>query len=158
MQDQLLKPVDHQKSDRFFLCNKHLAELALIRAIPDLTIGELKPSRIKGLFLRLQKYVDKDLQRLPCPSQKDLDGIWDIVETFGHQTGWLQQKKHTGTLISFCLGIVETSGFDFNAGIVKTLNDLINHFENGNDLKVQSCWAGSLAAEKWEDLFNESAK
>jgi hypothetical protein len=125
MQDQLLKPVDLQKSDRFFLCNKHLAELALIRAIPDLTIGELKPSRVKGLFLRLQKHVDKDLQRLPRPSEKDLDDIWNIVETFGQQTGWLQQKKHTGTLISFCLGIVETSDFDFCPGVIKTLNDLI---------------------------------
>jgi len=38
------------------------------------------------------------------------------------------------------------------------VNYRINHFENGNDLKVQSCWAGSLAAGKWEDLFNESTK
>jgi len=132
---------------------KTLTELALIRAIPDLTIGNLKHGRKKSLFRRLQKAVDIDIKKLPNPSKKELDMIWEKVEAFGKQTGWLHQQKHIGTLISFCLDVTEQSEFRFNRMIVQTLNDIIEYLEAGNDFKYQSCWAGSLAAEKWRELF-----
>ena len=135
---------------------RFITELALIRAIPDLTIGDLKPSRLKGLFLKLQKNVDKDLAKTRGLTKDDLDAIWERVQEFGQATGWLEQKKHTGTLVSFCIEIIETSKFDFNPGILKTLNEIIEHFERGGDLKVQSCWAGAMAAEKWVGLFEKA--
>ena len=134
---------------------RFITELALIRAIPDLTIGTLKPSKTLGLFKRLQKNVDKDLRLLPVPTESDKDRIWERVQEFGQVTGWLGQKKHTGTLVSFCIEIIETSALRFNPGILKTLNEIIEHFERGKDLKVQSCWAGAMAAEKWKGLFEK---
>ncbi len=134
---------------------RHLTELALIRAIPDLTLGSLKPARKKALFLRLQDAVDKDLRLFPRASKQDLDRVWESVEKFGKMTGWLNHTRHVGTLLSFCLGIIEKSSFKFNEKIPKTINYIISHLEAGNDFKFQSCWAGSMAAEKWEGLFVE---
>lgn len=132
---------------------RHLSELALIRAIPDLTMGTLKPSRKKALFIQLQKAVDKDLRKFPRVSESDLNKIWEIVQEFGRQTGWLNETRHVGTLFSFCLEIMENSEFKFNPGIRETILKIIEHLEAGNDFKYQSCWAGSLAYEKWEGLF-----
>lgn len=42
-----------------------------------------------------------------------------------------------------------------NFKIAAAINDLIEHFENGKYLKQQSCWAGSIAADKWEALFEK---
>lgn len=82
---------------------RHLTELSLIRAIPDLSMGDLKPCRKRALFIRLQKAVDKDLRKFPHVSQEELDQIWSKVEEFGKLTGWLNQTRHVGTLFSFCL-------------------------------------------------------
>ena len=132
---------------------RHISELALIRAIPDLTIGDLKPSRKKGLFLRLQREVEKDLALLPIPSQYDLDSIWDNIELFGKKTGWLNETRHVGTLFSFCLEIIENSEFKFRPSITETINDIVSHLEDGKNFFMPSCWAGSSAYEKWESLF-----
>jgi len=76
-------------------------ELALCRAVPDLCLGTLKPSRLGNLYKRLQKEVDKDLARLPRPSQADIRQICRKIEKFGLATGWLGETRHVGTLLSF---------------------------------------------------------
>ena len=85
----------------------------------------MKPSRTKSLFSRLQKAVDMDLRKIKNPDKKDIDRCGIIIEKFGEKTGWLHKQKHTGTLVSFCLGVVERSDFNFNSKITGTLNDII---------------------------------
>jgi hypothetical protein len=46
------------------------------------------------------------------------------------------------------------SEFQFNPAIRETINEIIEHLEAGRDFPFQSCWAGSLAAERWESLFD----
>ncbi|NCC53852.1 MAG: hypothetical protein EOM20_21970 [Spartobacteria bacterium] len=133
--------------------NKRMMELALVRAIPDLTIGELKPSRLKGLYERLQREVDQDLARLPRPSQSEIYRIADRVNEFGRATGWLGQQRHVSTLLSFCAEMIENSRFNHNPKILETINDIIAHLESGKDLPAATFWAGSLAAEKWRELM-----
>jgi hypothetical protein len=130
-------------------------ELALIRAVPDLTLGELKPSRTAGLVTNLQKAVDKDLRYLPRINDTQIADIESIIKSFLLDIGWLDQKRHTGTYLSFCAAMIENSEFKYFPRILESINDLIDHFEKGNDFHVQSCWAGSIAAEKWETIFKE---
>lgn len=132
---------------------KHLSEIALIRAIPELTINEVKPSRTKSLFIKLQKACDYDLRKMKNPSKKDINNVRIIMEKFKKLSGWGKNQRHTATLISFCLGIIEKSEWRFNKRIIESLTDLILHFENGNDLPYQSAWAGDLASDKWLSLF-----
>ncbi len=134
---------------------RRISELALIRSIPDLTLGELPPCRLKGLYVRLQKWVDKDLHQLPRVSDADLEAIELVMDRFGEDTGWFKQQKHVGTLLSFCAAMIENSEFKFHPRIMETINDIIDHLESGNDLHFQSFWGGEIAAEKWEKLFEE---
>ena len=83
---------------------KHMAELALIRAIPDLIVGGLENGRLKSLMRRLQKAVDLDLAKMRRPTKKDTDRIWEIVDAFRLQSGWDKKDHHPGTLVCFCPG------------------------------------------------------
>lgn len=132
--------------------HERMMELALVRAVPDLVIGDMKPSRLKGLYGRLQREVDRDLARLPRPSQSEIRQIACRVNEFGKATGWLGQQRHVSTLLSFCAEMNENSRFDHNPRILETINDIIAHLESGKDLPAASCWAGSVAAEKWKEV------
>lgn len=132
--------------------NTRLTELALVRAVPDLTLGTLPPSRLGGLYARLQKEVDKDLSRMPKVSQQEIREIGKRIEKFGLATGWLGEERHVGTLLSFCAEMIESSQYNHNPRILETINLIIEHLENAGDLKTVCCWAGSVAAEKWQEV------
>jgi len=132
--------------------HERLTELALVRAIPGMIKGELKPSRMLGLYKRLIKVVDKELARLPRPTDAEIVKIGKRIERFGEETGWLNNEKHIGTLLSFCADMLERSDYNHNPRILETINDVIEHLENGGDLKQICCWAGSVAADKWESI------
>ena len=132
---------------------RHTAELALIRAVPELTLGKLKPCRTRGLFNNLQKAVDKDLAYLPKLNQEGVDELESLIKGFLTDIGWMGKQKHTGTHLSFCAGIIENSQFKFNRRITESITNLVCHLEKGNDFKYNSCVSGENAAEKWNELF-----
>lgn len=135
---------------------RHTAELALIYSVPTITNAAEK-SRLCNLLKRLQKYAQKDLNKKPFLTNMELSKIIEKIQSWGNETGWLNDKKHVGTLLSFCADMIENSKFKFHPRILETINDIIAHLEAGGDFKYQSCWAGSLAAERWEKMFDTHA-
>jgi hypothetical protein len=138
----------HRKNDI-----KHLAELALIRAIPDLVVGGLKKGRLKSLMTRLQKAVDLDLAKLRQPTQQDLDLIWEVVDTFRRESGWGKKHHHPATIACFCLAIIDRSDRRFNTRIIAMLNEISEYYDRVGDLRRPSLWAADLACRKWLALF-----
>jgi hypothetical protein len=132
---------------------KHMAELALIRAIPDLIVGGLGRGRLKSLMSRLQKAVDLDLEKMRRPKKRDLDNIWEIVETFRKQSGWDKKGHHPGTLVCFCLALIDRSDRKFNPRILTLLNDISDYYDRAGDLHRPSLWAADLACKRWLALF-----
>lgn len=130
-----------------------MAELALIRAIPDLIVGGLERGRLKSIMARLQKSVDLDLAKMRRPSKKDTDWIWEIVDTFRRQSGWGKRHHHPGTLVCFCLAIIDRSGRKFNPKILNLLNDISEYYDRAGDLHRPSMWAADLACKRWLALF-----
>ncbi len=135
---------------------RHTAELALIHAVPMLSDAHDK-SRLSGLQRTLQRLAAKELGKLRYITDTEMEKIIAHITEWGKATGWLDSKKHTGTLLSFIAGMIESSKFTYNPRIMETINDLIAHLEAGNNFKIQSCWSGSIAAEKWNGLFKEAA-
>lgn len=135
---------------------RHTAELALIHAVPMLSDAHEK-SRLSGLQNTLQRLAAKELGKIRYITDQEMEKIIAHVTEWGKQTGWLNTQKHVGTLFSFCLEIIEKSNFKFNPKIIVIINEIIKHLENGKDFPFQSCWAGSIAAAKWEGLFKEAA-
>ena len=129
-----------------------LAELTLIEAIPGFT-GEIAPQKTKGLLSDLIKYADRDARGLPQLSDTDAHKTIEIVRQFGENSGWLDQKKDMATMLSFAAAMIENSPNDFNPKIIKTISELILHFEDGKKLSQACLWGGELAAERWEKLF-----
>ena len=127
-------------------------ELALCRAVPDLTAGTPKQSRLANLYNRLQKEVDKDLARLHPPSGAAIRQVERQIIEFGRVTGWLNKQRHIGTLLSFCAEMLENSKQRHNPKILETISLIIDHLEAGGELKTACCWAGSVAAEKWAEV------
>ena len=132
--------------------SERFLELALVRAIPDLTIGKPKPSRMKGLYARLQKEVDRDLSRLFPPTRAHILEAAFRINAFALATGWLNQQRHVGTLLSFCADLLEKSESDHNPKILETIALIVDHLEAGGDLPGACCWAGSVAMEKWREV------
>jgi hypothetical protein len=132
---------------------KHLAELALIRAIPDLIVGGLERGRLKSLMTRLQKAVDLDLAKMRRPTKKDLDQVWEIVDTFRQQSGWDKKHHHPGTLVCFCLAVIDGSDRKINPRIIDALNQITDYYDRAGDLHPPSLWAADLACRKWMALF-----
>ena len=132
---------------------KHVTELALIRSIPDLMVGELKPGRLKNLMNTLQAAVDIDLSKLVITlSITDGKKIESILEQF-KTVAKFGKQKHVGTLVSFCLALIEKSDKKFNDKIVELLNLICEYYERVGDLHVASMWSGDLASERWNAIF-----
>lgn len=132
---------------------KHMTELALIRSIPDLIVGGLKRGRLKGLMTKLQKAVDVDLCKMPKPTSLDLKSIEAVLDTFGDISGWNKKGHHTGTLVCFCLSLIDRSDRKFNGRILQNLNEIADYYDRAGDLSRPSLWAGDLACKKWNALF-----
>lgn len=133
---------------------KHVTELALIRSIPDLMVGELKQGRLKNLMSTLQAAVDIELGKLcVMPGPGDIDKIESLLENFKNLAKFGKQK-HIGTLVSFCLSLIEKSDKEFGDKIVKLLNLICDYYERVGDLHTASMWSGDLASERWNSIFN----
>ena len=131
---------------------RHTAELALIYAVPMLSNANEK-SRLSGLQRTLQRIAWKELSKPPELTDDERDAIVEHITEWGKMTGWLDNKKHIGTMLSFIAGIIEGSQFKYNPRLLETINELIAHLEAGKDFKITSCWSGSLAADRWAEMF-----
>jgi len=128
------------------------AELVLLYAIPILSDAE-ENSRLAGLQRRLQKEVLPHLKKLDRFSNQDMHEINKNVFAWSRSTGWLESERRTGTVVSFCLDMIENSPIKYDDKIHKTLNDLAEHLEKGKLLYPLSCAAGKIAMEKWEQIY-----
>jgi len=136
---------------------RHTAELSLIYAVPILSQAHEK-SRLSGLQRTLQRIAWKELSKPPELTDDERDAIIEHITEWGKTTGWLDNKKHIGTMLSFIAGMIENSKFKYNPRILETVNELIAHLEAGNNFRITSCWSGKLASEKWERMFDEGAQ
>ena len=131
---------------------RHTAELALIYSIPEICAPT---GRLKSLLQSAQKIAARELGNLPRLTDEDLHAILDRIYAWGKQTGWLGNDKHVSTLISFVLSMIDQSPYTYPARLIDKLNEISAYLEKGGNYKYPSCWAGSLAAERWENVFND---
>jgi len=126
------------------------SELAMIRALPDFIVGSLNPGRLKNRCEKLLKLVDSELAKLPEPTYNELNKISDRIKLFGKASGWEGKQRHTVSVVSFLLAMIEESSFSHNQKIINTLNDIFNYFERNRDAKPLCLKSGEIASQKWE--------
>lgn len=131
---------------------KHVAELALIGSTLSCTF-QMPPSRKKGLLIKLNTAVNKRLATLPRASNAEYIYIKARLDEFGAKFGWEGSEKHLGTMLSFCVDLINRSEKLFPSAILSTLNLLIDHLEEGNQLYTKSCINSKEAADLWNSIF-----
>lgn len=127
-----------------------MAELALIRSLPNFIIDQkIKPGRLKNICLSLAEITDIAIKNLPILSIQEMLQALELLLTWGKKTGWLDNKKHTVSLCSFLLAMVEESQFKYDQKIIDHLNELFEYFERIGDAKQICLYAGNVANNKW---------
>lgn len=131
---------------------RKLAELSLIYGVPIVTQAK-ENSRLAGLQRKLQKLIMPDLMTLPTMGEKEAAYIDEHVEGWLKEIGWWANPQHVGSLISFCLDMIENSPFNYNPRIEETLQKIAEHLENGKELDDHSIQAGCEIADKWQKIY-----
>ena len=131
---------------------RKLAELALIYGVPIIMQAK-ENSRLDGLQRKLKKLVIPDLLTLPKMGKREADFVDKHVEDWLKEIGWWQEPAHIGSLISFCLDMVENSPFRYNPEIHKTLVKIAEHLDNGKELSYPTIEAGTEIALKWQAIY-----
>lgn len=131
---------------------RKLAELSLIYGVPIVTQAK-ENSRLDGLQRKLQKLIMPDLMTIPNIGEKEAAYIDVHVEAWLKEIGWWGNPQHIGSLISFCLDMLENSPFTYNPRIEETLQKIAEHLEDGQKLSYPSIKAGTEIADKWQKIY-----
>jgi len=127
-----------------------IADLALIKAAPELLLDQNKPKgRLKNLLQKLSTAVDNELCKYGTITIDELDKVANAILCFGRKSGWEGKKKHALTITNMCLVIVENHNYP--AKLNKLLLSIHDYFE-GKDSPRPCYWGASIAAEKWEKI------
>ena len=129
--------------------NEKITELLLIRTLPDKLLPKIKNSRLKGLYTKLMREINKELSKQIKPPDPELRKIFRRINHFCLDTNWLDSAHHE-TFISFCAELIKNSPYDHNPKISAVLTEILTHFENIGELKTACCWKDSIAFEKWK--------
>lgn len=134
---------------------EHAAELALIRSIYDILSGSLKPGRLQGKFIALQKEADKQLSLMGI-HEAELEELKIVLDSFAVSTGWADNSRSVGTILSFVMQMVEDSRNKFRTKILELLNEIFDYFERVKPFSPLCYNAGAVAAEKWQRIKEAS--
>lgn len=136
---------------------RQITELAFIRSIADKELDEnkIKNGRLKGLLIKLQKTVDKELAKLSIwPGPIDMKAIETKLDLLKYSIGPCDEELSITAMISFCLFFIEDAENEINPDIIDTLNKIIDYFEQNGRQSGDFCYGdGQIAAEKWAGLF-----
>ena len=118
---------------------KHIAELGILKTIPDFLVKPLKPGRLKGAFVAVEFLINKELQKIysknPNVYRDSKDAIAYYLDEFGKQANWIGNETHVGSVISFCLAFLENSNFSYPEKLFKNLNKIVDYYERAGHLQ-----------------------
>lgn len=131
---------------------RKLAELSLIYSVPIVTQAR-ENSRLAGLQRKLQKLIMPDLMTLPNMGTEEAAYVDEHIEGWLKKIGWWGNAAHLGSLVSFCLDMLENSPFTYNPEIMKTLLLLAKHLEAGKKLSYEAIQEGTIIADSWQKIY-----
>jgi len=140
---------------------RKLTELAFIRSIADKELDDnaIPNGRLRGLYLKLRKAVDKDIAITGLhPSKIDIHAIEKNLDKLKYAIGPRDEEFQAPAMSSFCLGLLEGPGDHSHVSdpVIEKLIDIIDYFERGGHQDLtRHCQDGQAAADTWEGLFAE---
>jgi hypothetical protein len=133
---------------------RQLSELSLIIAAYIVKEGRYKTATERSLYKAMNKAAEKDLHAMWKATDSDIKAATDLVFSFGKNAGWMNEKKHPVTILSFISDMIERSPHTFSPAVLESINTLIGYLENRDGINALCCFGGRSAADKWEAMFD----
>ena len=130
---------------------EYTVELALIRAIPDMTRDKIPASRTRSLYKKIQKLVDRELAYQPYVTPSDRIAIYDRILQFSDKVNWENRELDIAVLFNFVLGIIEDSEFKYP----KKLIDIVSEaalWTTKDDIKDEQYFEAEKSLIAWNEI------
>lgn len=140
---------------------KHLAELGILKTIPDFLVEPLKPGRLRTAFMEVEYLVNKELQmfysRDPNVYRDNKEAIAYYLDAFGKAANWIGNETHVGAVVSFCLAFLETSHYNYPDKLFDSLNKIIDYYERAGHIATEDLINAEGFQNVWETIpdYNE---
>jgi hypothetical protein len=139
----------------------HAAELGIMRSIPDFLEHDLKPGRLKRLFLEIGMIVDGELRKIYHTNttffEDNKEELAEVLEQFGKITVWGEDKNevHVSSVIAFCLAILEHTKSKYTPKLIELFVDVLDYYERVQDLDHKDLWEGEQFEKSWSSLYKK---
>lgn len=139
-----------------------LAELGILRSIPDFLAEPLKPGRLRARFMEIEFIVDSKLKQVN-KSYPDIfiDNVKEItayLDKFGkilNPENIDKEDLHVASVVCFCMSFLENTKSVYSPKLYKYLQDIIDYYERANNIKYSDFMEGRKFHEEWEAVNNE---
>lgn len=138
-----------------------LAELGILRSMPDFLAEPLKPGRLRTRFMEIGFIVDDKLKQI-FKTDKDIyiDNIQEItayLEKFGkimNPDDIAKKDIHVASVVCFCMSFLETTKSVYPPKLYEYLKDIIDYYERANNIVYGDFLKGSTFYKEWEKINN----
>lgn len=134
-----------------------LAELGIMRSIPDFLEEPLKPGRLKRLFGDIIFIVDQELAKIYKFNgnifEDNISEITKYVNRFGdilHKGGLQKEDIHVASVVCFCLSFLKDSKSKYPDELNKYLVDVVDYYERVDNASYIDFMKGRNFYEEWE--------
>jgi len=138
-----------------------LAELGILRSMPDFLGEPLKPGRLRGRFVEVAFFVDQELKSIgandPEIYKDNTEEIKAYLDKFGKimNVGHLDKEDiHVASVVCFCMGFLEKTKTKYPAKLYGYLKDIIDYYERADKIKYSDFMNGRSFHKEWEKITN----
>ena len=137
---------------------KRMAELGIIRSLPDSVRAPMKKGRLFNLYTKLIELVDIELNKLdkklgsPTGFYKTYRSqIKRLYDEFGKLTRWVGGVEPV-SVISFAAEFLEQSEVKYPKELYNHLREIVDYYERGGVAAEKDLWEGGEAFKVWKSL------
>ncbi len=135
---------------------KHIAELGVLKTIPNFLTEPLKVGRLKGIFLEIEIIINTEIikisKRNPHFYRDNKEAITYYLNEFGKKAKWIGNETHVASVISFCLVCLETSKFKYPNKLFALLNKATDYYERVGNIEHKDLYNAEDFVNIWETI------
>lgn len=139
---------------------KHVAELGVLKTIPDFLQEPLKPGRLKKAFLEIDILINQELKKIvqknPNFYHDNKSAIAYYLDQFGKEANWIGNETHVASVVSFCLAFLENSKYKYPDKLFALLNKIVDYYERRGNIKSEDLYNAENFINVWENIPNYS--
>jgi len=138
-----------------------LAELGIMKSMPDFLGEPLKPGRLRGRFMEIEFFVDSTLQKIfandPNIFVDNKQEMTIYLEKFGkilNTDDIAKEDIHIASVVCFCMSFLEDTKSVYSPKLLIYLQDILDYYERKDNMKYGDFMKGRTFHEEWEKLNN----